>query len=323
MPISREKKVAYFARLEKMLEDYGRVFIVSADNVGSAQMAKIRMSMRGDAEVVFGKNTLMRKAFSNFLARNPGHNFEKIVKLIRGNIGFVFTNKDLGDVRTKILSNKVPAPARVGALAPIDVWVEPGPTGCDPGQTSFFQALGISTKINKGQVEMISRVHLIHAGDRVTPGQNALLGKLSIMPFSYGLKVEWVYDNGSLFEPKVLDLSHSDIFNRFMAGARTLAAVSLALHYPTLASIPYSLRSAFSNLAAISLATDYTFKQTKQMKAYLADPSAFAAAAPAAASGGAAPAKAAEPESEEESDADMGGAGGLFGDDDDDDDDDE
>lgn len=45
-----------------------------------------------------------------------------------------------------------------------------------------------------------------------------------------------------------------------------------------------------------------------QVKAYLADPSAFAVAAPAAASGGAAPAAAAAaaPEPEEEEDEDMG-----------------
>ena len=59
-----------------------------------------------------------------------------------------------------ITSNKVPAPARVGSVAPVDVFVEPGPTGCDPGQTAWFQALNIPTKINKGQIEMISRVSL-------------------------------------------------------------------------------------------------------------------------------------------------------------------
>ena len=45
-----------------------------------------------------------------------------------GNVGFVFTNGDLKDIRDKILSNRVAAPARAGALAPLDVYVPAGNT---------------------------------------------------------------------------------------------------------------------------------------------------------------------------------------------------
>jgi large subunit ribosomal protein LP0 len=34
------------------------------------------------------------------------------------------------------------------------VFVPAGPTGMDPSQISFFHALQISTKINKGQIEI-------------------------------------------------------------------------------------------------------------------------------------------------------------------------
>ena len=77
----------------------------------------------------------------------------------RGNIGFIFTNGDLGHVREVIEKYRVPAPARVGAIAPSDVFVPPGPTGADPGQTSFFQVLQIPTKIAKGQIEITNEVH--------------------------------------------------------------------------------------------------------------------------------------------------------------------
>ena len=51
-----------------------------------------------------------------------------------------FANGDLGEVRHILESNVRPAPAKVG---PIDVIVPKGPTGCDPGQTTFFQTLQI------------------------------------------------------------------------------------------------------------------------------------------------------------------------------------
>ena len=40
---------------------------------------------------------------------------------ITGNVGFVFTNSELKEIRDKITSNRVAAPARAGAIAPLDV----------------------------------------------------------------------------------------------------------------------------------------------------------------------------------------------------------
>ena len=56
------------------------------------------------------------------------------------------------------------APAKVGAIAPGEVWVKPGPTGLDPKQTSFFQQLQIQTKIVKTQIEIVSEKKIITGG---------------------------------------------------------------------------------------------------------------------------------------------------------------
>jgi hypothetical protein len=53
-------------------------------------------------------------------------------------------------IKAEIAKYKVGAPARVGLVAPNDVTIPAGGTGMDPSQTSFFQALAIATKINKG-----------------------------------------------------------------------------------------------------------------------------------------------------------------------------
>ena len=43
---------------------------------------------------------------------------------------------------------QVVAGAKAGAIAPTDVFLEAGPTGMEPAQTGFFQALGIATKVS-------------------------------------------------------------------------------------------------------------------------------------------------------------------------------
>ena len=128
---------------------------------------------------------------------------EALGQYMQGNVGLVFTNDaDLGKVKDIIVSNIVPAPAKAGAWAPCNVVVPAGNTGMDPGQTSFFQALNIATKITRGLVEIINDINLIAIGERVSPGQAALLKRLDIMPFSYGLGLVQVYDNGNCFDPK-------------------------------------------------------------------------------------------------------------------------
>lgn len=63
---------------------------------------------------------------------------EKIVNLLKGNTGLIFSNGDLSEIKKVIDEQKREAPAKVGALAPDDVWIRAGPTGLDPKQTGFF-----------------------------------------------------------------------------------------------------------------------------------------------------------------------------------------
>jgi len=305
-----------------MYSTYSKVFIVDVDNVGSQQMNITRKQMRGQAEILMGKNTLMRKVLKEFLEQNPDHFHAALEEKMSGNVGFVFTNGDLPKIRDFILANRVPAPARVGSIAPVNVTVPPGPTGCDPGQTSFFQVLQIPTKIVKGQIEITNVVSLIKAGDKVGSSEAALLSKLNIKPFSYGLKIDCIYDNGSKFSVDVLDIDDAQIISKFSNALRAVAALSLQVGYPTQASLPHSIGNAFKSLVAIAVNLDnYSFKEAGPFKAFLADPSAFAVAAPAASAAAAAPvAKAPEKPKEEEVDAldggmDMfGGGGGGKGD---------
>jgi len=306
----KQWKANYFTKVVTLLDEYPKVFVVGADNVSSNQMQQIRISMRDRAVVLMGKNTMMRRAMTGHLENNP--NLEKLLPHIKGNVGMVLTNEDLLEIRDLILSNKVAAPARANAIAPNDVIVPAQNTGLGPEKTSFFQALSIPTKISRGTIEIVNDVHLLKPGDKVGASDATLLNMLKISPFTYGLEVLQVYDNGTTFSPAVLDITDEDLRSRFMDGLRDVAAVSLQIGYPTVASAPHSIINGFKNLLAIAAETDITFPEAEQMKAYLADPSAFASAAPAAAAADApAAAAAAEPEEEEESeDDDMGF--GLF-----------
>jgi len=310
MGASRADKEQYFVKLKELLNKYPSIFIVNVDNVGSNQMHQIRVALRGKGVVLMGKNTMVRRALRTILGEYP--QYERLLPHIKGNIGFVFTEGDLKEVREIIVANKVKAPARAGALAPKDVIVPASNTGMEPGKTSFFQALGIPTKIARGTIEIVSDVKVVTAGTRVGPSEATLLNMLNISPFTYGMTVVQIYDSGNTFSPAVLDVDESELIERFLTGIKTIAAISLALNYPTLVSVAHSLVNAYKNLLAVSISTEYSFEGAEKVKEYLANPEAFAvAAAPTAAAPAADAAPAAEKEEEkEESDDDMGF--GLF-----------
>ena len=116
---------------------------------------------------------MMRKAIRGHLGQNP--KLELLLPYIVGNVGFVFTKEELVDIRDLLLENKVKAPARAGAIAPLDVTVPAQNTGLGPEKTSFFQALNIPTKITKRTTEIIQDVTLIKEGDKVGMSDSTLL----------------------------------------------------------------------------------------------------------------------------------------------------
>lgn len=306
-----EKKIAYDTKMCQLLDDFTQVLVAAADNVGSNQLQSIRKGLRGDSVVLMGKNTMMKRTIRVHAEKTGNETILNLIPLLVGNVGLIFTKGDLKEVSEEVAKYKVGAPARVGLVAPVDVVVPPGNTGLDPSQTSFFQVLNIPTKINKGTVEIITPVELIKKGDKVGSSEAALLAKLGIRPFSYGLVVLSVYDNGSVFSPEVLDLTEDDLIEKFAMGVSMVTSLALAISYPTLAAAPHMFTNAYKNVLAIAIETDYSFPLADKVKEYLADPSKFAAvaAAPAAAAGsGAAPAAAKEEEKKEEPAEEIGRA---------------
>jgi len=306
----KETKAVYFDKLEGLLKEYKSIFIVTVDNVSSQQMHEIRQSLRGEGVVLMGKNTMVRRALKGLISDSP--EYERLLPFVKGNVGFVFTNGDLKEIRDKILANRVAAPARAGAVAPDDVYVPAGNTGMEPGKTSFFQALGVPTKIARGTIEITADLKLVEAGTKVGASEATLLNLLNISPFTYGMGIYQIYDNGQTFDTSVLDIEESQLLKAFSSAITTIASISLAANFPTLPSVMHSVVNSYKKVLSVAIETDYEWEEIAELKDRIANPDKYASSAPAAGgatSGGDAPAAKVE-EKEESEDEDMGF--GLF-----------
>merc|ERR1739848_8387 len=280
---SKERKEEYCEKLRALFTKYTKILVVGADNVGSGHMQSIRQSIRGKGVLLMGKNTMVRRVI-----RTEFEQFAPLLPSLEGNVGLLFSDSDLSELRDTVLSHKVGAPA----IAPCSVTIPACDTGLEPTQTAFLQALNIASRINKGQIMILNDVKLIEEGEKVGASQATLLQKLKINPFSYGLTVQVIFDDGSTYAPSVLDLNFDVLSKKLNFAATRIACVSLA----------------------IAVSTDIDFERANEIKELLnMDPEALAAmvaASAPAATETKADAPAAVEEEEEESDEDMGF--GLF-----------
>jgi len=309
----RAKKMAYIDKLIDLCMNSSKALMVSIDNVTSRQIQVVRRTLRGRAVVLMGKNSLIKRGLLFGEERHPGCGFEEIRDNVSGNMGFIFLQGcEMDEVKKILGETRTVAAAKPGQESMCNMEIPAGPTGMDPSQTNFFQALNIATKIVKGQIELVSEFPILKAGEKVSPSVAVLLSKLGIKPFEYGMEIVKVFQDGTVFDAKVLELSDAELMQKFIAGIANMAAFSREIGIPTEAGLPHAFGNAFKNVAALIADVDFEFEEVAEVKKFLADPDAYAAANPAAAApaaggggGGAAPAAAAAAVVEEEEEEDM------------------
>lgn len=322
----RAKKRRIVNRLYEHFTNYKQCLIVKLENVTSNQIQQARLALRQKklGEIVCGKNTVIKKAIDIRLAAPKEDDqdyelrkrlytnvpqIEKLTSYCKGKVGFIFSDAPVFDLKPIIEGNRIPAPAKVGTFAPLEVTIPAGPTGLDPSQISFFHTLNISTKIQKGQIEITKDFKVCDKGKKIGNSEAAILSKLNIKPFSFGMEILYVYDNGAILTPEVFNLNPEDLLGKIRNAANQLAAISLAIGEPNVLSIPHMIKNGFKNVASIALEADIPLKVLESMKS--------AGPAPTTTAKTTAPAqtKVEAPKVEEkvEEDVDMGN---MFGDDD-------
>ena len=182
----------------------------------------------------------------------------------------------------------------------------------EPGKTSFFQALGVPTKIARGTIEITTDLKLVEAGTKVGASEATLLNMLNISPFTYGMSIAQVYDGGQTFAPSVLDIKEEQLLKALSSAIQTITTISLAANYPTLPSIMHTFVNGYKKVLAVAVETDYSWEGIEDLKDRIANPEAYAAASGPAETATAEDTKADEPEAnKDESEAEESGDEGT------------
>ncbi|MBS3074423.1 50S ribosomal protein L10 [Candidatus Pacearchaeota archaeon] len=246
-----EGKIKTVSELAGAIRENQTLMIASIKNLPGSQFQSIKHKLRGTAKVKVLKKSTMLRAIDGL--KGSGKNLEELKDYIKEDCALLISNIDSFELSLLLSKNKSPAKARTGQEVPEDVTVEAGPTDLTPGPViSELGALGIPIQIKEGKIEIREAKVILKAGQKVTPAAEAIMSKLSIMPFRVGFEPLAAFDAKSGKVYSTLKIDSEGTLNALKEAYSRGLAFAVKIAYPVRETIPFILVKAKMNYDALA-----------------------------------------------------------------------
>ncbi|HLC31704.1 MAG TPA: 50S ribosomal protein L10 [Candidatus Nanoarchaeia archaeon] len=185
-----EQKVKLVATLAAKIKSTPTVLIASTKGLPSSQFHAIKKNLRGKAELVVAKKSLVIRAIEK-----AGVGGKELEGLIGSDVAVFFSSMDAFALSALLTEQQSPTKARTGDIAPEDLTVEPGPTDLVPGPAiSELSGVGLKVSVEGGKLAIKLPHTLVRAGEVIKENVASVLGKLNILPMKVGFEPLGAYD---------------------------------------------------------------------------------------------------------------------------------
>jgi large subunit ribosomal protein L10 len=254
-------KKEIFSDLQTLLREYSVVAVADLQKVRSSQIQEIRKKLRGKAELVVAKNTILQKASEELASEKA--NVDKFAKSLSGSKVLIFTQMNPFELIVFLNKNKVRVPAKGGDVATGEIMIPAGNTGLQPGPViSEFNEAKVQTRIEGGSIFVAKDTVVAEKGDVLSTKTASLLSKLGMKPMEAGLTLSYAYDNGLVIGPNDLTFDLDQMRSQFSTAARLAfgLAVEAVIMLPETA--PAILGKAYRQAVAVSVEAEFFTKET-------------------------------------------------------------
>jgi len=259
-----------FDDLIELLEKYSVIAVADLQKVRSSQIQEIRKKLRGKADLIVAKNTILRKAAEK--AASSRENVDRFAQSLTGSKVLIFTQMNPFELIIFLNKNKVRVPAKGGDIATSDIMVPAGNTGLQPGPViSEFNEAKVQTRIEGGSI-FVAKDTVVVRKDEVIPVKIAsLLSKLGMKPTEAGLSLSYAYDNGSVLGPNDLVFDLDKMRADISSAARLAFGVAVEANIMLPETAPMIISKAYRQAVAVSVEAEFFTKETANLiirKAY-------------------------------------------------------
>ncbi len=140
------------------------------------------------------------------LEHSGNKELELLVPYVESDFAILFSDRDAFELSGILASEKSPAKAKAGQIAPFDIEVKAGGTDLLPGpDISALSAVGLQPKVEGGKIAIMKDKVLVKIGSEISPDIASILAKLNIVPFKIGLEPVAAFTGGQVYADIKID----------------------------------------------------------------------------------------------------------------------
>ncbi|MGC9156645.1 MAG: 50S ribosomal protein L10 [Candidatus Micrarchaeia archaeon] len=244
----RKEKEAFVKKLAEKISKHKTVAVLPLAGIPDRLLQKARNSLRGEAEIIVGRNTLIKRA----LGDKAG-----LAGKIEGDVALVLSDLDPFTLYSKIGSNSLQLLAKPGQIAPMDIEVKAGETNIQPGQAvTELKAAGLDVQIQKNKVVIAKDKKIIEAGKKITAQVANALKLLDIKPFTVSTTISAAYFEGLLFGKEALSITPAYVASEVAKSFVEANALSTGIGYVTPYNAAYFVSKAYNEAMALGISAN-------------------------------------------------------------------
>ena len=243
----RKEKEEFVKALSEKISKYKTVAVLPLTNIPDRLLQKARNSLRGDAEIIIARNTLIKRALGE----------RSIASKVEGDAALVLSNLDPFALYSKIGSNSMQLLAKPGQIAPIDIVVKAGETNIQPGQAvTELKAAGLDIQIQKNKVVIAKDKKIVEAGKKITLQIANALKLLDIKPFTVSTTISAAYFEGLLFGKEALGINKEFVASEIAKSFTEANALSIGINFVTPYNVAYFITKAYNEAVALGVSAN-------------------------------------------------------------------
>jgi large subunit ribosomal protein L10 len=255
------KKIEALEKLKQAIKTHNVVAAAELAGVRSSQIQEMRKTLRGKAQMLVTKNTIVKKAGQELEPEKKSIN--KFADSLSGPFALLFTNTNPFELILFLNRNKVKVPAKGGDIATGDIIVPAGNTALPPGPIiSEFGEVKIPTKIESGSIWVARDTIVARRGDTISSKLASVLTRLGMKPMEAGLSIIAAYDKGTVFDKGLLELD----LEKYRGDITTIYREGLSLAseagYLTPDSAPIIIGKVWRQALSLAIKSEYATPET-------------------------------------------------------------
>lgn len=247
-----ESKKKLMKELNALIQEYPIIGLVDMENLPAPQLQKMKQSLRNKVIIRMAKGRIIKLSLMQ-----SSKGLTALVERVQGMPALIFTKENPFKLYKTLAASKSAAPAKPGQRAPKDIMVFAGKTSFAPGPIiGELGQLGIKAGIEEGKVAIKQDKVLVKEGEVFTPKVAEILTRLNILPMEVGLNITAVFENGVIFDRKVLDIDEKAYLADLTRLHQEAMNLAVKIGYASKDTITILIRKAHGDATALADSKD-------------------------------------------------------------------